>query len=278
MRGRILLACSLAVASLAGCSPQPSLFDGDRLVIGVKYDQPGLGYKDHGKTTGFDVRLARHLANALGHDDPILEGVNSTNRAAGLQSDPGNEPKHDMVVASYSMTPERDDEVNFAGPYAKTHQGFMVRSSDLGRLNTLGSLHGEKVCTVVNTTSKKELEEELPEARLIERNDYSTCVEELRAGGVDAVSTDKMVLHGYAKKYEGLAVVPDVELGSPNYYGVALPEGYLEDCLKIRDEIKKYVGSTEWHEAFDVELGSVPSEEHAPDPALIDLESCKEED
>lgn len=81
--------------------------------IGIKYDQPGLGFKKSGTFEGFDVDVARYVANQLGYTDAEIEFLEapSKQREAMLQNG-----DVDMILATYSITDERK-AVSFAGPY-----------------------------------------------------------------------------------------------------------------------------------------------------------------
>jgi glutamate transport system substrate-binding protein len=96
------------------------------LNIGVKPDQPGLGLQSSsGEYSGFDVDVANYVANKLGATKINFVPTLSANREAFLQ-----QGKVDMVVATYSITPERQKVVSFAGPYYVAHQDILVRANN----------------------------------------------------------------------------------------------------------------------------------------------------
>src|SRR5579871_4003368 len=87
-----------------------------QIIIGVKNDQPGLGYYDpttH-QYTGFDIEIAELVAAGLGFGRDRIQFVpiQSINRENAIQNQ-----SDDLVVASYSYTPSRAASVSFAGPY-----------------------------------------------------------------------------------------------------------------------------------------------------------------
>src|SRR5262249_26846506 len=98
------------------------------LVVGVKADQPGLSRlvdPERQVYEGFDVDLARYIAADLGFKPSQVQftTVQTASRELVLQN-----RTVDLVVASYSMTPERAHEVTFAGPYYLAGQDFLVRT------------------------------------------------------------------------------------------------------------------------------------------------------
>jgi glutamate transport system substrate-binding protein len=112
------------------------------LNIGVKPDQPGLGLQSSsGQYSGFDVDVASYVAKKLGATKINFAPTLSANREAFLQ-----QGKVDMVVATYSVTPERQKVVSFAGPYYVAHQDILVRAND-SSISDPGDLMGKKVCS-----------------------------------------------------------------------------------------------------------------------------------
>jgi glutamate transport system substrate-binding protein len=95
------------------------------ITIGVKYDQPGIGFK--GATddapVGFDPEIGKILAASLGiaAEDITWKETISDNREPFL-----TEGEVDLVIASYSITDERRAIVGQAGPYYVTGQLLLV--------------------------------------------------------------------------------------------------------------------------------------------------------
>ncbi|HWK90864.1 MAG TPA: transporter substrate-binding domain-containing protein, partial [Luteimicrobium sp.] len=83
---------------------------GDTIKIGIKFDQPGLGYQDGSEYTGFDTDVARYVADKLGYSEDQIEWVEapSANRETMLQTG-----QVDMIFATYSITDERKEQVAF---------------------------------------------------------------------------------------------------------------------------------------------------------------------
>ena len=112
------------------------------LNIGVKPDQPGLGLQSSsGQYSGFDVDVANYVAHKLGATTINFVPTLSANREAFLQ-----QGKVDMVVATYSITPERQKVVSFAGPYYVAHQDILVRANNTD-IKQADDLKGKKVCS-----------------------------------------------------------------------------------------------------------------------------------
>ena len=110
--------------TLAG---ETSIVHKSELTIGVNTDQPGVGSRSGGTYAGFDIDVATEVARRLGVTGSHLRFVPVTSKTRESLIEKG---KVDLVVASYSITPERKLDVAFAGPYYVAHQDILVRASD----------------------------------------------------------------------------------------------------------------------------------------------------
>jgi glutamate transport system substrate-binding protein len=194
----------------------------DKVVIGVKEDQPGLGYLDAatGDRTGFDIDIARWIAASLGYDEDKIEyvAIPSANREQAIVNG-----DIDYYVGTYSITDKRKDLISFAGPYFITGQGLLVAASD-DTITGVDALDGKTVCSATGSTSIQRIKDEHPEATTTEFDTYSQCVEQLKTGQVDAVTTDQAILIGYAAQDpDELKVVGDTF--SEERYGVGIQKG-----------------------------------------------------
>ncbi len=100
---------------------------GKKITIGIKFDQPGLGQKTPQGYAGFDVDVATYVAKKLGYTEDQIEWkeAKSADRETMLQRG-----DVDFIAATYSITPERDEKVDFAGPYLLAHQDVLLRADD----------------------------------------------------------------------------------------------------------------------------------------------------
>ena len=112
-------------ALLTGCGSS----DDDKLTIGIKFDQPGLGLRSGSDYSGFDVDVARYVAKELGYEADQIEfkETPSPQRENMLQSG-----QVDMIFATYSITDARKEKVAFAGPYFIADQDLLVRTEETG--------------------------------------------------------------------------------------------------------------------------------------------------
>ena len=241
------------------------LADAGEITIGVKYDQPGLGFLEPGADapSGFDIEIGRIIAGALGiEDDGITwEETVSENREPFLQNN-----RVDLVIASYSITDERREVVGQAGPYYVTGQQLLVRSEDAESITSPEDTEGKKVCSVTGSTSLQRMEDEYG-ASPVPFATYSECVDQLENGTVDAVTTDGAILLGYAAENpDEIEVVG--EPFSEERYGVGYNKDASEMCQFIVDTLQTAMDEGTWAEAFEATLGESGVE--TPEPPAMD--------
>ncbi len=240
---------------------------GESIKIGVKFDQPGLGFLDGDQHTGFDVDVATYVAEKLGYSADQIEFVESPSAQREQMLQTG---QVDMIFATYSITDERKEVIDFAGPYFVAGQDLLVaeKNTDITGPETL---EGKNLCSVTGSTSAQKIKDQYPGVNLLERPGYAECVTALVAGQVDAVTTDDIILAGLAATDANKGKVKVV--GAPfstERYGVGLPKGSTETCEKVNEAITAMIDDGTWDEliAKNTEgTGYTPnSEENPPTP------------
>ena len=263
MSARRLVAVVALLTGLAtACSepePQPVSFPVDttmarlqqagRITIGVKVDQPGVGFRNlvTGELEGFDIEIAKLIARRLGVKDITWVPTVSEDRVPYLQ-----QGRVDLVIASFSITPDRRREIGQAGPYLVAGQQLLVRN-DEQHIRDEHALSGARVCSVNGSTSLRTVKETYA-ARPIGVPTYTECVKRLLDGSVDAVTTDDAILLGYAAQQpDKLKVV-----GRPfttERYGIGYRLGDLPLCRFLTETILGAQSDGGWQDAFDRTLG-----------------------
>jgi len=233
-----------------------------KVKIGVKFDQPGLGFKRAGENTpaGFDIEIGKILAAKLGIPADKVQWVEtiSDNREPFLQKG-----TVDFVVATYSITDERRKVVGQAGPYYVTGQQILVKKGS--SIKSVDDVKGKQVCSVTGSTSLKQIEAK--GAKGVGFETYSQCRDQVLDGAVQAMTTDGSILLGYAAENpDQLEVV-----GKPfseERYGVGYNKGKPELCQFIVDAITSAEKDGDWAKAFEATLGK--SGVKTPTPPAMD--------
>ncbi|AYF99351.1 glutamate ABC transporter substrate-binding protein [Protaetiibacter intestinalis] len=237
--------------TLDGSPTFENITDRGKVVIGVKEDQPGLGYLDvtTGERTGFDVDIARWIAASLGFDEDGIEfkAIASANREQSIVNG-----DIDYYVGTYSITDKRKQQIDFAGPYFITGQGLLVRADEDAIASEADLDENTTVCSATGSTPIQNIRENFPGVPTTEFDLYSACVEALLNGDVDAVTTDQAILIGYAAQQpDKLKVVG--EPFTEERYGVGLMKG--DDVLRAHINQLFTDGGDIWQAIFDRNLG-----------------------
>jgi len=266
--GRLAVALTAAaMLALAGCSSGGDSGDestgessadatggaSGTVRIGIKFDQPGLGFQNGDEYTGFDVDVAKYVAGKLGYSEDQIEWVQapSAQRENLLQTG-----QVDMIFATYSITDKRKEVVSFAGPYFVAGQDLLVAADD-DSITGPEDLEGKNLCSVTGSTSAQRIKDEYAAGtNLLEQPGYAECVTALTAGTVDAVTTDDIILAGLAAVPANKGKVKVV--GNPfseENYGVGLPKD-TDKCQEINDAISAMIDDGTWQELLDKNVGA----------------------
>ncbi|GAA1711256.1 glutamate ABC transporter substrate-binding protein [Nonomuraea sp. AD125B] len=261
MFGRSLYAVFAVMALATACGGGQDSYDSvvdkakneKKLVIGVKADQPGLGLRTpDGAFTGFDVEVAKYVAKQLGvePDGITFKETVSANREAFIE-----QGQVDLVVATYSITDARKQKVSFAGPYFVAGQDLLVRADD-SSLTGPETLNGKKLCSVAGSTPAQKVKAEYAkEVQLQEERTYSACVDRVLGGQLDAITTDNVILAGYAAQHNGKLKV----VGKPfstEKYGIGLKKDDTAGRKAVNDALEKMFADGSWTKALQASVGA----------------------
>ncbi|MEU4449571.1 glutamate ABC transporter substrate-binding protein [Actinosynnema sp. NPDC050801] len=256
----LVVACSAALV-LTSCSTGDDTTvagkaDGsNELTIAVAYDQPGLGVRRmDGTYRGFDVDVARYVAKELGVED---SGIKFTEATPSEREKLLTTGAADLVVSSYSITDKRKEVIDFVGPYFVAGQDLLVRLTD-DRITGPESLNsgGLKLCSVANTTSAQYVKDQFAQSvQLVEYPNFSDCVTALLAEQVDAMTTDDVILAGYAAQNPELLRVVNRPF-SKEEYGIGMRKGDPTSRSKVIAAVRKMIDSGEWRRSLEANVGA----------------------
>ena len=261
---------TLARPTFAAGTTMAQLQSKGKVVVGVKYDQPGLGQRNptNNKVEGFDVEIAKLIALGLfgGSMDDIESKIEfreatTPNREVFIENG-----TVDMVVATYTINDARKQRVDFAGPYYVAGQDILVKK-DNNRIRGVNDLPGTRTCSVRNSTPARTIQERVPTADLTLFDQYSDCVQALRDNRVESVTTDNSILLGFvANSPNEFKLVGNKFTDEP--YGIGVKKG--DDAFRsfINDRLEQIYASGEWARAFEATLG--PLGIHVPNPPAVD--------
>jgi glutamate transport system substrate-binding protein len=266
LRFRVAAALALAAVlplSVTACGGSSGGDDG-KIVIGTKFDQPGLGLKNpDGTMSGFDVDVATYVAGQLGFTPDKIEWKESPSaqRETLIQND-----QVKFIAATYSITDARKEKVAFAGPYLVTGQSLLVKADNSDITGPDSLQNNKKLCSVSGSTPAQRIKDKYPGVQLQQYDTYSACIEALKNGAIDAVTTDEVILAGYAAQSPGTFKIVGQPFSEENY-GIGLKKDDTELQTKVNDAITKMEKDGDWAKAFEKNLGPAGIATPAP-PAL----------
>ena len=238
------------------------------VTIGTKFDQPLFGLKGlDGKPVGFDVEIARIIADELGIP---ADSVNFIETPSAIREEVISQGKVDYVVATYTINDKRKERVSFAGPYYEAGQDLMVAKDDTS-ITGPESLKAAnaKVCSVTGSTPAENIKQYIDEKNLVLFDVYSKCADALRTGQVDAVTTDNVILLGLIDESpDDFKLVGKPFTKEP--YGIGVKKADVAFCVFINDTLTKACEDGRYAKAWEDTAGKVAGET----PKLPTLAAC----
>ena len=244
------------------------LKDAGTVTVGTKFDQPLFGLKGlDGVPTGFDVSIARIIANRLGIPE---DGVKFIETPSAVREEVIGQGKVDYIVATYTINDERKKRVSFAGPYYVAGQDLMVKK-DNTTITGPESLRdaNAKVCSVTGSTPAENIKQYIPSGNLVEFDVYSKCADALRTGQVDAVTTDNVILLGLIDESPDDFKLVDKKF-TEEPYGIGIKKGDVAFCEFINETLTAASEDGSYAKAWNDTAGAVAGDA----PPLPELANC----
>ena len=215
--------------------------------IGVFSDKNPFGYVDeYGEYQGYDVFFARRIGEDLGVTVEFVS-TEAANRVEYLETG-----KVDIILANFTVTPERAEKVDFALPYMNVALG--VVSPDSRIISDLSELTAEdQVIVISGTTAEDYLIKNNPEIKLQKYDTYANAKNALENGNAAAWANDNTEVIAYALQNEGYTVgIPS--LGSQDTIAPAVTKGNETLLNWINDEIKALASEQFFHKDYEATL------------------------
>ncbi|ENV33323.1 transporter substrate-binding domain-containing protein [Acinetobacter gerneri] len=188
--------------------------------IAVFADNPPFGYVDsQGKNQGFDVALAKQVTKDLLGDENKIQFVvtEAANRVEFLKSN-----KVDVVFASFSVTPERKQVVDFAEPYLKAALG--IASPKAKPIDRIEQLYGKTLIVNKGSSSDSFFSKNYPQINLLKFEQNTDAFNALKDGRGDAISQDSTYALAWAAENPKFTVGIQ-QIGNQDYIASAVKKG-----------------------------------------------------
>ncbi|MBQ9157508.1 MAG: glutamate ABC transporter substrate-binding protein [Eubacterium sp.] len=214
---------------------------------------------------GFDAGLFQMLARYILGDESKYEitQVDSSTRESVLQND-----QVDAVFATYSITPDRQKVISFAGPYYTSKQAVMIKAGNT-EITGVDSLAGKTVATQSGSTGPDILAEFAPDAIIQEFETDSEARVAVEQGRADAYVTDyTLILNAIVKNPDAYEIAGET-FGPEDNYGIGLPLD-SDGVAFVNDFLKKIEEDGTWGQLWKVSLGDRTGIDTVPDAPAIE--------
>ena len=272
----ITLVCTMAFA--AGCGSKNSddkqaapkasfrsiadIKQSGKLIIGVFSDKAPFGYIDKdGNYQGYDVYFAERLAKDLGVKAEYIS-LEPANRVEYAKTG-----KVDIVLANFTVTKERAEQVDFALPYMKVALG--VVSPAKANITSIDQLKDKPLIVAKGTTAETYFDKHHPEIKLLKFDQYTETFNALLDGRGAAFSTDNTEVLAWAMKNPDFKV-GITSLGDLDTIAPAVQKGNKELLAYINDEIKKLGEENFFHKNYEATLAPVYGSAVNPDDLVVE--------
>ena len=233
-----------------------------KVVIGVFSDKAPFGYVDeNGEYQGYDIYFAERIAKDLGVE---VEYV-STDPASRVEYVATG--KVDIILANFTVTEERAEQVDFALPYMKVKLG--VVSPDNALITDVQQLNGKELIVVKGTTAETYFEKNYPDVNLQKYDEYADAYNALLDGRGDAFSTDNTEVLAWAIQNPGFTVGIDA-LGNADTIAPAVQKGNSTLLEWLNDEIEALGEESFFHADYAATLASVYGDAADPDNLVVE--------
>ncbi len=239
--------------------------ENDVIRIGVFGDKPPFGYIDeNGKNQGYDIYLAKRIAKDLLGDESKIEFVitEAANRVEYLQSG-----KVDLILANFTITPERKEAVDFANPYMKVSLGIV--SPDGAVITDVKQLKEKKLIINKGTTAEMYFTQNYPEIELVKYDQNTEAFNALKDGRGDALAHDNTLIFAWVVENTGF-ITGINELGNQDYIAPAVQKGDTELLNWVNDELKKLGEENFMHANYEATLKPVYGDSVDPESVVVE--------
>ncbi|MDR1872524.1 MAG: cysteine ABC transporter substrate-binding protein [Deltaproteobacteria bacterium] len=237
-----------------------------KIRIAIFGDKPPFGYVDeYGVPQGYDVFLARRIGKDLLGSDEKIEYVlvEAASRIEVLLAN-----KADLVLANFTVTEERAQQVDFAKPYMKVALG--VTSPKTAPITKVEQLKGKTLIVTKGTTADFYFTKNHPEIKLLKFDQNTEAFNALVDGRGAGLAHDNTFLFAWVK-YDDRFVTGIDFLGSEDTIAPAIKKDRPELLAWLNEEIVKLTKDKFFEEAYKSTLA--PAFGPAVDPKTVLIEN-----
>ncbi|HQS07442.1 MAG TPA: transporter substrate-binding domain-containing protein [Xanthobacteraceae bacterium] len=252
--GTLALAVALVAGPLAANAETPAgIKQRGKLLVAIDVSHPPYGMLDaQAKETGSDVETAKLLAQDLGVPLEVVP-VSGANRVPTLLAG-----KVDLVIASFSITPERKKVVDYSIPYGVIPVVVSAPKSTV--IKGAADLAGKSIAVARGTTADIELTRTIKEAKvaanIVRYEDEATANTAVATGQQDILAAALSTANAVAEQNPGKQLEVKIEMAAyPMAVGLRKTDPELKTFVndwvkanlkngKLNGIYKKYFGQS----------------------------------
>jgi len=253
----LTVAFALVAGLLVGCGGSSNQKDfrtlddikaDGKITIGVFSDKHPFGYIDNatGEYAGYDIELANRLGKDLGVEVEFVS-TEAASRVEFLQTG-----KVDVILANFTVTAERAEQVDFCDPYMNVALGVVSRNDNvITSLDQIGA--NDEIIVISGTTAETYLTKEYPNIKLRKYETYASAKTDFENGTGVAWANDNTEVIAFANGTTGYTVGIE-ELGDKDTIAPAVTKGNETLLNWINEDMAKLGAENFFHAAYEKTL------------------------
>jgi putative glutamine transport system substrate-binding protein len=257
----LMITSLLLLLTLSACGSKPlssqNVLENDKqsktITWGVKADTKLLGLIDvkDGKEKGFEIDLATALTKKMIGKDAKAKFVTVTSQSRIPLLKNGN---IDAIIATMTITPERQKTINFSNSYFDAGQSLLVK--DDSSVKKVEDLNNKTIIGVVGSNSVENVKKFAPKAQVLQLPDYAQALTALKSGQGDALTTDNVILAGMAVNNPGYKLQGKAFTTEP--YGIGINKGQDDFRKAVNKALKEVQQDGTYNKLIIKWFGDVP--------------------
>lgn len=214
------------------------------LTIGSDIAYPPFENVEGEEYVGFDIDMGKEIAKRLGLEEEFVNTAWDGIFQALIVH------KFDIVISAVTITPERDEEMDFSNPYFDSDQSIAT-TEDSG-IKTEADLEGKILGVQIGTTGEleaKKISEEINIAEIKTYDDILLAYEDLKAGRIDAIINDFPTSLYIVKENPGLILADTISTGEQ--YGIVFAPDTPELLEAVNEVLKEMKDDGTYQQIYD---------------------------
>ena len=200
----------------------------DYIRVGINTESKPFGFVDKdGEIQGYDADIARYIAQYLLSNQNKVEFIPVTTANRVLKASTG---EADIVIATMTITPQREEIIEFSVPYNIAGQAVLVKTKS--KITSIADLAGQNIGVVWGTTAEKNLSNLFPTANVVGFTSYKEAYMALKNGQINAITSDDTILSRFVLEDNEVKLLPQRYSKEP--YGIGFKKGKSTKKLKIK--------------------------------------------